>query len=208
MICNKASGSSRVICHWFDGLHRYSFVYEFSTLRKHLRHDANASLLIIYFIILLIDYVKLFTDFMRISSLSFSYYYSFSSSPSCSSIYTGEIVMFMARIMPVCGLNQNGSSVIFYYFLLTNNTSDIQKVLSWPIMLLFVIYDIFLLRKCWLNNFLSPVLLTIQSSKWNESGFRSLLRTYRLNCAKRTSWGWWDEWDDTALQTQDSKFKP
>ena len=23
-----------------------------------------------------------------------------------------------------------------------------------------------------------------------------------------TSRGWWDEWDDTALQTQDSKFKP
>ena len=24
----------------------------------------------------------------------------------------------------------------------------------------------------------------------------------------RTPWGWWDEWDDTALQTRDSKFKP
>ena len=23
-----------------------------------------------------------------------------------------------------------------------------------------------------------------------------------------TYWRWWDEWDDTALQTQDSKFKP
>ena len=32
--------------------------------------------------------------------------------------------------------------------------------------------------------------------------------TYRLSWAKRTSWGWWDEWDDTALQTQDSKFEP
>ena len=32
--------------------------------------------------------------------------------------------------------------------------------------------------------------------KWNESGFRPPLCTYRLN------------WDDTALQTQDSKFKP
>ena len=29
-----------------------------------------------------------------------------------------------------------------------------------------------------------------------------------LNRARRTSRGWWDEWDDTALQTQDSKFKP
>ena len=44
--------------------------------------------------------------------------------------------------------------------------------------------------------------------KWNESGFRPPLCTYRLNWAKRTSWGWWDEWDDTVLQTQDSKFEP
>ena len=42
----------------------------------------------------------------------------------------------------------------------------------------------------------------------NESGFRPPLCTYRLNCARRTSWGWWDDWDDTVLQTQDSKFKP
>ena len=27
-----------------------------------------------------------------------------------------------------------------------------------------------------------------------------LLCPYRLNWASRTSWGWWDEWDDTALQ--------
>ena len=44
--------------------------------------------------------------------------------------------------------------------------------------------------------------------KRNESGFRPPLCTYRLNWARRTSWGWWDEWDDTVLQTQDSKFKP
>ena len=44
--------------------------------------------------------------------------------------------------------------------------------------------------------------------KWNESGFRPPLCTYRLNWARRTSWGWWDEWDDTVLQTQDSKFGP
>ena len=31
---------------------------------------------------------------------------------------------------------------------------------------------------------------------------------YRLNWARRTSWGWWDDWDDTVLQTQDSKFEP
>ena len=44
--------------------------------------------------------------------------------------------------------------------------------------------------------------------KWNESGFRPPLCTYRLNWARRTSWGWWDDWDDTALQTQDSKYEP
>ena len=44
--------------------------------------------------------------------------------------------------------------------------------------------------------------------KWNESGFRPPLCTYRLNWARRTSWGWWDGWDDTVLQTQDSKFEP
>ena len=32
--------------------------------------------------------------------------------------------------------------------------------------------------------------------------------TYRINWARRTSWGWWDDWDDTVLQTQDSKFEP
>ena len=43
--------------------------------------------------------------------------------------------------------------------------------------------------------------------KWNESGFRPPLCTYRLNWARKTSWGWWDEWDDTVHQTQDSKFE-
>ena len=46
------------------------------------------------------------------------------------------------------------------------------------------------------------------TKKWNESGFRPPLCTYRLNWARRTSWGWWDDWDDTVLQTQDSKFEP
>ena len=50
-------------------------------------------------------------------------------------------------------------------------------------------------------------LLGVQKT-WNESGFRPPLCTYRLNWARRTSWGWWDDWDDTVLQTQDSKFKP
>ena len=42
----------------------------------------------------------------------------------------------------------------------------------------------------------------------NESGFRQHLSTYRLNWARRTSWGWWDDWDDTVLQTQVPKFEP
>ena len=48
----------------------------------------------------------------------------------------------------------------------------------------------------------------LSQMKWNKSGFRPPLCTYSLNWARRTSWGWWDEWDDTVLQTQDSKFEP
>ena len=40
--------------------------------------------------------------------------------------------------------------------------------------------------------------------KWNKSGFRPPLCTYRLNWARKT-WGWWD---DTVLQTRNSKFEP
>ena len=50
--------------------------------------------------------------------------------------------------------------------------------------------------------------VVIGEMKWNESGFRPPLCTYRLNWARRTSWGWWDDWHDTVLQTQDSKFEP
>ena len=53
-----------------------------------------------------------------------------------------------------------------------------------------------------------PVVHKWNEMKWNESGFRPPLCTYRLNWARRTSWGWWDDWDDTVLQTQDSKFEP
>ena len=42
----------------------------------------------------------------------------------------------------------------------------------------------------------------------NESGFRPPLCIYRLIWARRNSWGWWDDWDDTAFQTQDAKFEP
>ena len=36
---------------------------------------------------------------------------------------------------------------------------------------------------------------------------RPPLCTYRLNWARRTSKAWWDEKDDTALQTQDSNLE-
>ena len=44
------------------------------------------------------------------------------------------------------------------------------------------------------------------------AGIWSVVRKNVMNRAlghhRRTSWRWWDEWDDTVLQTQDSKFKP
>ena len=44
--------------------------------------------------------------------------------------------------------------------------------------------------------------------KWNESGFRPPLCTYRLNWARRTSWGWWDDWDDTVLRHRPRNPRP
>ena len=46
--------------------------------------------------------------------------------------------------------------------------------------------------------------------EWNEWSLRPSLCTYRLNWARtfRTSWEWWDEWDDTALQTKNLKLRP
>ena len=39
-------------------------------------------------------------------------------------------------------------------------------------------------------------------------GGRPPLCANRLNWANTNYWGWWDEWEDTALQTPDSKFEP
>ena len=48
------------------------------------------------------------------------------------------------------------------------------------------------------------VCLYIQSVEIKWVGFlATFVHIYRLNRAKRTSWGWWDEWDDAALQAQD-----
>ena len=54
---------------------------------------------------------------------------------------------------------------------------------------------------------LRPQNKTLVQGKWNKSGFRPPLCTYRLNWARRTSWGWWDDWDDTVLQTQDFEIR-
>ena len=59
------------------------------------------------------------------------------------------------------------------------------------------------------KSFFFKIILSDSHLKWNEWGFRPPLCTYRLNRARRTSRErWWDEWDDTALQTQDAKFEP
>ena len=69
---------------------------------------------------------------------------------------------------------------------------------SMPLYLIIPVYVWILKIKTFCN----------EIKKWNESGFRPPLCTYRLNWARRTSWGWWDDWDDTVLQTHDSKFEP
>ena len=70
-------------------------------------------------------------------------------------------------------------------------------------------YGLFSLTiKCVCRSTINGITSSQGCCKWNESGFRPPLCTYRLNWAKRTSRGWWDEWDDTVLQTQDSKFEP
>ena len=57
--------------------------------------------------------------------------------------------------------------------------------------------------KCWVqwfimtNNAKKLTLWINDMAKWNK-----------MDMARRTSWGWWDECDGTALQTQDSKFDP
>ena len=66
------------------------------------------------------------------------------------------------------------------------------------------------LRRQWQSVVLEliEILCDVHLIKWNESGFGPPLCTYRLNWARRTSWEWWADWDDTVLQTQDSKFEP
>ena len=39
-----------------------------------------------------------------------------------------------------------------------------------------------------------PQKISVWRMKWNESCFGPPVCTYTLNWARRTSWGWWDEW--------------
>ena len=56
----------------------------------------------------------------------------------------------------------------------------------------------------WHKNWANVVLLSYHSLKQTFEmkwmGFRPLLCTYRLNWARRTSCGWWDEWNAPGLQ--------
>ena len=54
----------------------------------------------------------------------------------------------------------------------------------------------------------TPLIPPSPKTNKNKSGYRPPLCAYRLNWARITSQGWWDDWDDTVLQTQDSKFEP
>ena len=73
-----------------------------------------------------------------------------------------------------------------------------------PDFVLFLL--LFLLNMNFLWFFPSQWIATIIQD-WNEWGFMPPLSTYRLNWARETSWGWWDEWNDAALQTQESGIR-
>ena len=96
----------------------------------------------------------------------------------------------------------------------------IMVIIMWPLWYYGIIWSLY--RSLYVNDSITyrddliPVkhydqtvylLVTQMEMKWNESGFRPPFCTYRLNWAMGTSWGWWDEWDDTVLHTQDLKFE-
>ena len=51
------------------------------------------------------------------------------------------------------------------------------------------------------------IVFLIVEKKLDEWDFRPSLYTYSLNWARRTSWAWWDKWDDTAFHWHDSKIR-
>ena len=92
---------------------------------------------------------------------------------------------------------------------LTNNVSVSRLLICWHYTCNGIHHDLtdlnYLLYSCILTRVVegnwSIVRIRLYKKKMNEC-------RYKLNWARRTFWGWWDEWDDTALQTQDLKFEP
>ena len=126
-------------------------------------------------------------------------------------------IMFLNRIDNL--RNQNNSIILFFIFLIRIDT--VQKPGNALITQFSDIIDQIKSqpsaqrstqnRNVGYTYFYSPNLNEINDiiiNKWNESGFRPPLCTYRLSWARITSWEWWDDWDDAVLQTQDSKFGP
>ena len=77
--------------------------------------------------------------------------------------------------------------------------SDQLRVHGWPNVIS---------SRCYTTALTVSIFYCVCNFGMHESGFRPPLCRYRLNWTRRTSWGWWDDWDDTALQIQDSKFEP
>ena len=85
----------------------------------------------------------------------------------------------------------------FYYYIKTNNP-------QWLIVVLICFTIRVKHSYWWWNEWFQTRRHFRNEMKW----IRPPLCTSRLNWARRTSWGWWDDWDGTVLQTQDSKFGP
>ena len=55
----------------------------------------------------------------------------------------------------------------------------------------------------------TEISVTYGSEKVNKmNGVLGHLCAHRINYVRRTSWGWWDEWGNTALQIEYLKFEP
>ena len=146
---------------------------------------------------------------------------------------TGELLYNVIAVYIITVLIKTSAELEFHYNLLVVlillsrpfflSKFQISDTRVWSSMLIILLVHIYIVPNC--SKTLLPTIcnyyyyytilflyveywLLFTGNKWNESGFRPPLCTYRLNWARRTSWGWWDDWDDTVLQTQDSKFEP
>ena len=115
---------------------------------------------------------------------------------SLISIYccSASNIIYRKLIFIIFSVDNTCSCSILKYSIFMSQKLDFQMRRASLIVLNIYLYQ----KRCWSDC----------KWKWNESGFRPPLCTYRLNWARRTSWGWWDDWNDTVLQTQDLKFEP